>query len=180
MTSPILQWTDIVQVAAAYDQAFGLKADGTVLAIKQYQQIETGLSNIVAMAAAGYLNENSLLALKSDGTMASWGTTTGLTNFPPELKNAYTVASGRGHALALVSKDRVDFSCRLLNSTYSGDSFNVSFQSRSGKVYLLEYKDSLDGQDWTALPLVAGNGRELTLTAPAANGQQRFYRVRQW
>jgi len=49
-----------------------------------------------------------------------------------------------------------------------------------GRVYALEYKNSLTDSQWTALPLVAGNGGLRTLSDPTATGQQRFYRVRRW
>ena len=54
--------------------------------------------------------------------------------------------------------------------------------TESGRVYRLEYKNSLADPNWTALPLVAGNGRMLQLTDPTAttNMRARFYRVRRW
>ena len=41
-------------------------------------------------------------------------------------------------------------------------------------------RNSLEDAVWTPLPLVAGTGRERTLTDPTANIAQRFYRVRRW
>ena len=58
--------------------------------------------------------------------------------------------------------------------------FQTSLRTRSGRVYRMEYKESLEDGSWTALPLAAGNGRMLTLKDTAANTAQRFYRVRQW
>jgi hypothetical protein len=50
----------------------------------------------------------------------------------------------------------------------------------NGRVYRLEYKDALTDDVWTALPLQAGTGGALQLTAPGVSVSQRFYRVRQW
>jgi hypothetical protein len=52
--------------------------------------------------------------------------------------------------------------------------------TESGRVYTLEYKNSLMDLDWIALPLVAGNGTNLVLTDPSATNSQRVYRVRRW
>jgi len=68
----------------------------------------------------------------------------------------------------------------LENPAWSTHGFSLSLPSRSGKVYLLEYKDSANDSSWAALPLVTGTGSGQTLLDPTANGQQRFYRVRQW
>jgi len=58
--------------------------------------------------------------------------------------------------------------------------FTVSVPTSNGRVYRLEYKDSLADGAWTALPLQAGTGGTLQLTAPDVSTSQRFYRVRQW
>jgi len=52
--------------------------------------------------------------------------------------------------------------------------------TRSGRVYRLEYKNSLTDSNWTALPLAAGVAGTLELSDPTAAGTTRFYRVRQW
>ncbi len=50
-----------------------------------------------------------------------------------------------------------------------------------GRVYRLEYKDSLADPVWLHRPLVPGTGREQILTDPESVGRPgRFYRVRAW
>jgi hypothetical protein len=51
---------------------------------------------------------------------------------------------------------------------------------QSGRVYALQYKNSLTNLNWTSLPLRAGNGGVLLLTDPAASDPERFYRVLRW
>ena len=166
---------NVVAIAAGTYHCLALKRDGTLACWgNATAYVPAGLSNVVAISANGTEN----LALKADGTVVTWHLGYA-SDDKPKFTNVVAIAAG-GYNLAFVSEDRAVFSPRLLHPTLAADSFAVSIQSRSGKVYLLEYKDSLDEQNWTALPLVAGTGRELTLTAPAAGGRQRFYRVQQW
>jgi hypothetical protein len=63
----------------------------------------------------------------------------------------------------------------------TAEGFTVSVPTQGGHVFRLEYKDSLADTDWTALPLVAGTGREQALIDPTASrSSHRFYRVRRW
>lgn len=68
----------------------------------------------------------------------------------------------------------------MINLISSTGSFSFSLPTQNGKVYAMEYKNSLADNNWTALPLIAGTGGVLTLTDPTATGAQRYYRVRQW
>jgi hypothetical protein len=52
--------------------------------------------------------------------------------------------------------------------------------TRSGKVYALEYLDSITDTNWQTLPLAAGNGAIKTLMDSTATNAQRYFRVRQW
>jgi hypothetical protein len=54
---------------------------------------------------------------------------------------------------------------------------NVLVDTISEKNYALEFKSSLQDNEWTALPSVAGDGTVKTLRDMSANGPQRFYRV---
>src|SRR5205814_290424 len=57
-----------------------------------------GLSNVVALAAGSIQS----LALKSDGSVVSWGSgSSGVTNVPPGLGDVVAIAGGAQHCLAL-------------------------------------------------------------------------------
>ena len=68
----------------------------------------------------------------------------------------------------------------MSNATMGIDGFSLAVPSQSGRVFRLEYKNSLADPDWTALPLVAGTGTNLVLTDASEMNAQRFYRVRRW
>jgi hypothetical protein len=134
-------------------------------------------TNVVAIAA-GY---GHCLALKSDGTVVAWGySSDGETALPGDLKNVVGIAAGGYHSLALVWDGTPRSQAPLAEPAWGPAGFSVSLPTRSGAVYLLEYKNSLTDTNWIGLPLVAGNGGLVRLSDPAASGQQRFYRVRQW
>ena len=67
----------------------------------------------------------------------------------------------------------------LVNPSWSTNGFTVSVSTQCGRVYALEYKDSVDS-DWTPLPLFAGTGKLLPLVDARTLAGQRFYRVRRW
>lgn len=58
--------------------------------------------------------------------------------------------------------------------------FSFSVLTENGKVYRMEYKDSLSKSTWTSLPLAAGNGGILAFTDSTATNSQRFYRIARW
>jgi hypothetical protein len=61
-----------------------------------------------------------------------------------------------------------------------GNRFSCSVPSQIGRDFRLEYENSLTDKSWIALPLVAGNGRVLTLIDPTASDSERLYRIRRW
>src|SRR5437867_1646755 len=66
------------------------------------------------------------------GEVVSWGSNRyGQTNAPPQLQAS------------------------LAEPLRSGTTFSISLPTRSGRVYALEFKNSLSDRSWTALPLVA-------------------------
>jgi hypothetical protein len=173
--------SNVVAIAAGMLQSLALKSDGKVVAwgYDDYGQtdVPAGLSNVVAVAAGG---EHSL-GLKNDGTVVAWGNNSwGQTNVPPGLSNVVAIAGGSQTSLALVGDSPPVLTMPLSNPLRTNATFSVSVATRSGRVYLLQYKDSLADSEWTALPLVPGNGSVRTLTDPSATGPQRFYSVRQW
>jgi uncharacterized delta-60 repeat protein len=66
---------------------------------------------------------------------------------------------------------------QLLNPVLSNNVFRVSVATLTGRSYFLEFKDSLNGSTWTALPGVAGDGTVKALMDPTASVPQRVYRV---
>jgi hypothetical protein len=127
----------------------------------------------VAIAACSSHN----LAQRSDGRLRAWGNPSGM---PAGLTNVFAMAAGGAHSLALVGDATPVLHPPISNPQRGTDSFKITLPTRSGRVYALEYKNSLLGNTWTPLPLVAGTGGALTLTDPVAPDPQRFYRVRQW
>jgi hypothetical protein len=123
--------------------------------------------------------------LRADSTVAFWHY---LNYFvdpggpPPGLTNVVAISTkgGPSDGLALIGDGPPLLKALLANPRRSDGSFSVSLPTGSGRVYALEFKDSLANPNWTALPLLAGNGGLLTLTDSSATGGQRFYRVWQW
>jgi alpha-tubulin suppressor-like RCC1 family protein len=176
-TSVPTDLTNAVGISAGFSHSLALRADGTVRAWGSLGG-PVGLSNAIAIAS-GYFHG---LALKSDGTVAAWGSNTyGESNVPAGLTNVAAVAAEASHNLVLVSDGPPIQSVLTINPIYSNDGFSLAVPSQSGRVFSLEYKDSLAESDWSYLPLVAGTGKMITLTDPnATNSTQRFYRVRRW
>jgi alpha-tubulin suppressor-like RCC1 family protein len=172
--------SNIIVVAGGGEHSLVAKADGSVVAwgdnFESELNVPGGLSNVVAIAAQYYS-----LALKAGGTVVAWGYNNyGQTNVPPGLAHVLAIGAGWHHSLALVGDGLPALHATLSNPTWSADGFSVELPTQSGRVYALEYKNSVTDNNWTALPLVAGNGGVRTLTDPTAASSRRFYRVRQW
>ena len=184
--------SNVIAIATAEGHSLALKDDGAVIAWGNYNRwgsvwdpglgvmkfiiIETIpavaplTSNVVALAA----DLNNSLGLRTDGTVIGLGV--GEATPLVGLSNIVAIAGG-----VLLAEDGPPvLHASIMNLTRHSSVFSCSVQSQSGKVYRLEYKDSPSDQQWTALPLVAGNGAAITLTDPGASGTQRFYRVRRW
>ena len=137
----------------------------------------TGLGNVVAIAGGFYES----LALLANGTVVEWGANSAGQTYPPTgLTNVVAIAAGDYHNLALVGSGPPVLNARISNPTLSENGFSVSLPSQSGRVYALEYKDSVTDANWKALPLAAGNGGNLMLTDATGPDAQRLYRVRRW
>ena len=173
--------TNVVAITARNFDNLALKADGTVVAWgnNSYGQtnVPANLTNVAAIAQ-GIAH---CLALKSDGTVTAWGYNYyGQTNVPAGLTNVVAIAAGGYHSLALVGSGPPVLHASLINPVMGTNGFRLTLPTQSGRVYRLEYKNSLCDTDWIALPLVAGNGGNLALTDSTATNSQRFFRVRRW
>ena len=173
--------SNVVSVAGGWSHSMALKSDGTVRVWGNNTYGQTNapavLTNVVAIDAGWYFN----VALKSDGTVIAWGYNNyGQTNVQSKLTNVVAISAASSHAIALVANGPPVSNAEMSNPTLSTNGFSVSVPTQSGRVYRLEYKSSLADVEWTALPLVAGNGTNLVLTDSTSPGSQRFYRVRRW
>ena len=173
--------TNVIAIAAGYYHGLALTGNGTVVSwgMNQYGQtnVPADLSNVVAIAAGGYHS----LALKSNGTVVSWGMNIyGQTNVPSGLTNVIAIAAGEYDSVALIGNGPPMLQIPLINPAYNTNCFIVSLPTLSGRVYSLQYKNSLTETNWIASPLNAGNGKTIIVTDTNATNLQRFYRVRQW
>ena len=132
-------------------------------------------ANWVAIAA----HSNHNLVLDATGHVAAWGDQT---NVPAGLANVSAIAAGGSHNLALLGDTLPFLSSQMIltNPVVDIAGFHFSLQTRNGKVYAAQFRDSLENNSWNNWPLVAGNGGAMNFTDPAATNSQRFYRVRQW
>jgi hypothetical protein len=172
--------SDVVAVAVGYSYCMALKADRTVVmwgSATTATNIPTGLSNVVAIASG----TDHCLALRSDGTVVAWGANeSGQTNVPPGLTNVVAISAGWKSSLALVKDQGPVLQSPLSEPALNAGEFSVKISTQSGRVYRLEYKDTLTDSQWIPLPLVAGNGRVMTLVDATASAHGRVYRVRRW
>lgn len=178
----------VAAIAAGYSHSLALLDDGTVVAWgTSYQGMgvpvtpPTDLSNVVAIAAGGaYFGDHSL-ALKRDGTVVGWGdNASGQIDVPAGMTNVSAVAAGANFSLALQGTNPPSLHARISDLHRSVNSFSLMLPTWCGRVYELEYRDSLEPTDWRSLQLAAGNGRTLIFLDLSATNVQRFYRVRQW
>jgi hypothetical protein len=147
-----------------------LPADGP------YSGMPIDLTNVIAAAVGSY----EIVAVTGNGRIIQWP----FLDRPdrvdaPEWTNVIAVAAG-DHNLALIGNGPPVLHASMDKAMLTAGGFQVSVPTQSGRVFALEYKSSLSDSAWTRLPLVAGNGRERTLTDPNTSGAQRFYRVRRW
>ncbi len=173
--------TNLMAIAAGWNHNLALMEDGRVIAwgwnVYGQTNVPAGLINVVAIAGG---REHSL-ALTGDGTVTAWGDRGYCqTEVPLGLPNVVMIAGGGYHSLALLGNEPPARRPTLFSPMRTNAAFSVSLPSRSGRVYVLEYKNSLADPNWKAMPLAAGNGGGLQLIDPGATSSQRFYRVRYW
>ncbi len=177
--------SDVVAVGVGFLHGIALRNDGTVFCWGDNSHGQTnvpaGLSNVVAIAAG----DNHSSALRADGTVATWGQyQTGSGMIPavaiPGLSNVVAIAAGSDHDMALLGDGPPILQASPSNIRWTGNNFGLVIPTQSGRIYRLEYRNSLSDTNWSALPLVYGNGVTQTLQDTNATTMQRFYRVRCW
>jgi alpha-tubulin suppressor-like RCC1 family protein len=173
--------TNVIAVAAGGRHFLALKADGTVLAwgdnANGQTNVPAGLTNVVAIAGGTAFS----LALRGDGSVAGWGDNTyNETNIPAGLTNVVAITAGGLQCLALIGTGPPVQLVPLISPQRTSRGFTVSLPTQNGRVYALEYKNSLTDAAWKGLPLVAGTGGVMALSDLTPTVNQRFYRVRRW
>jgi len=174
-------FSNALAIAAGFGHTLALQSDGTVFTWgnNDYGQadIPAGLTNVVNIWASLW---NSF-ALTADSRLVVWGdNSNGKTNAPLDLTYPSAVVGGRDHVAVLLEEDPTLQRVPVETPTHNNGVFSVSVPTRSGRVYRLEHKDSLQDSIWIAHTLVAGTGGTVTFADPTATGTQRFYRVRRW
>jgi alpha-tubulin suppressor-like RCC1 family protein len=179
--------SNIVAISTGAGHCLILKGDGTVFAWGQdiYGQADVppNLTNVVAIVAGGWHS----MALQSDGTVVAWGAGLGTnvnvdykqTTIPAGLSNVVQIAAGDVHSLALAGAGPPVTQFVLSQPAFGPNGFGVSLSTQNGRVYQLQYKNSLTDTVWQSLPLQPGTGGLVQLTDPTITSA-RFYRVRQW
>jgi len=158
ITNPPAGLNNVVAIAAGYSYAMVLKSNGTVVAWGSGTgtNLPAGLTNIVAISAGNYVFENSGMAIRSDGTLLTWGDNNYGDKTPPTaLSNLVTVAASAPafHGLALVN----DGSPVILHppvglTAYTGRS--VTLQGSAVGAQPLSYQWLLNG---TNVPAATNN-----------------------
>ena len=180
--------TDVVAIASGGSHCLALEANGRVLAWGDNRDGQTsvpsGLRDVVALAGGRYHSLALQVVYLWPGpffTVTGWGdNSSGQANIRSDLRNVLAITAGTEHNLALIGTVPPILRAPLSNASLSNNGFSVSLPGQSGRVYALEFKNSLTDNTWTALPLVPGNGGIQTLTDPMVTNVTRFYRVRQW
>ena len=88
---PMAGLSDITAISSSTHHSLGVKRDGTVTLVwNNSPSVSTNLpddlTDISAIAAGGEYEGNRDIALKNDGTVVGWGSNSGQTNVPANLK----------------------------------------------------------------------------------------------
>jgi alpha-tubulin suppressor-like RCC1 family protein len=174
--------SNVIQIATAGVNDLAFRTDGSLTGWGENYYGEdvlpAGISNVVAIAD-GY---DHSVVLKVDGTVAAWGDNElGQTNVPAGLTSVASISAKGFQTVALVGNGPPTQQVAISNLQLTAAGFSLALPSQIGRVYRLEYKNSLSDSNWIAQPLVGGNGGALgLLDGTATNAGQRFYRVRRW
>jgi alpha-tubulin suppressor-like RCC1 family protein len=160
----------------ALERAAAITAEGLpVVWPSPFPAAPPHLTNLTAIG----VGLSHVLALRGDGTLGAWGSNGDVTNGPPGLTNVVAIAVGAFHNLVLIDEDRAEFVPPEIRSVIYNESVRVSFPTRRGWRYRLEYKDALSDEHWTMLPPIPGDGTVQVASDPNPSPRGRFYRVRQ-
>jgi PKD repeat protein len=146
--------------------------------------------DFVASPTNGFAPLNVAFSNLTSGAITyTWSFGDGNTSTDEQPANTYTnpgayavtlLAVGPGGTNTLSRSSFIVVAPLPVIATYgvSGDNLTFGFDTIPGKVYVIEYKDSLADPAWQTLQTVPGDGASKTITIPIANTLQRFFRVR--
>ena len=181
--TPPSNLTNAIGISGGIVHSVALTLSGTITGWTTFspyglKNVPPSATNVVAISAGYY----HTVALRTDGTVVAWGQNSGgQTNIPSGLTNVVAIDTGGFFNVALIGSAPPVSVVSLSDPRLSADGFRVSLPTQSGRVFGLEYKESLADSNWTMLPLVAGTGHtEILFDSTATNRAQRFYRVRRW
>jgi uncharacterized delta-60 repeat protein len=164
--------SNVVAIAAGQLFSIALKNDGSVVSWGLRRDAPDDLRHAVSISA-GTLH---VLARTSDGVVVAWGSNfEGESTIPPGLPGIARVAAGGSHSLAL--RGAPDWTARPSHVRHHSGTCVLSFLTRRGQTYFVEYQDTLAEGHWRLLHGTAGDGGVRRLIDPAATVPQRFYRV---
>lgn len=170
---------NVIAVGAGGYHSLAIRSDGKIVgwgANSHGQlQVPTNLPPAVAITGGAF----HTVAVLADGTAAAWGENfDGQCDISRTLSNIVMVAAGEAHTLTLFGQRPPP--PEMKSTSRTGNRFAAEVLSYSGKLYALEYKNSLGATNWTSLPALRGTGHLLPLLDDSASVSQRYYRVRQW
>ncbi|MGD0208940.1 MAG: immunoglobulin domain-containing protein [Verrucomicrobiota bacterium] len=169
--------TNIIGIAAGYFNCSAIRADGSMITWGDTSYGQTNIPNALTNVLSIGKGVQHNLAVTTSGVIMP--ADTNLT-VPALWTNGVMASSGLYHSLALLGNAPPLLQAPASNVASSANSFCFSLPTQSGRVYALEYKNTLSDTNWTTLSLTGGNGNVLTLTDSSATNSQRFYRVRRW
>ncbi|MDQ6632067.1 MAG: delta-60 repeat domain-containing protein [Verrucomicrobiota bacterium] len=155
-------------------QSLALQADGKILMVGEFSMV-----NGVPRSTIARLNSDGTLDTTFSANVDNWGWTVKVQNDGKILfSGGFANVNGavRGGVARLLSGPP-ESAPQLFNPIRTGNTFNISVATVSGKTYVLEYKNSLSVSNWILLPAVPGDGTIKILSDPGASVAERFYRV---
>jgi PKD repeat protein len=90
--------------------------------------------------------------------------------------NAVAFSSNGGNPVAALLGQGASLPV-ILSPGFDGTSFSFSFQTVSGKTYIVQYKNSLNDPIWQTLATLPGDGTNKTVSSSTPSSAQVFYRL---
>lgn len=163
--------SNATMIASCETRGLVMLEDGGVFHLGSGFALAPPLTNVAAIDCS----RTHYLALRTDGTVISWGDP-----LPTPWTNVIAIAAGESYSAFLLGDGPPRMHAELVQPDLDANGFRVQVAAESGRVYRLEYKDTTADTVWKGLPLVAGRAGMITLRDAAPTSTQRYYRVRRW